>query len=355
MNRRAFLVTPVAALAQRAVASVSYPQVAAGATLSFPRDHGSHPAFRTEWWYITGWVRTAEGRDYGVQITFFRSRPGVAEGLASAFAARQVIFAHAAIADAALGRLRHDQRAARAGFGLAEASERTTDVKLDDWSLALREDDYRAVIPARDFTLDLAFRATQPILLQGEQGISRKGPSPAQASFYYSRPQLEVTGKLGFDGKAPTVRGVAWLDHEWSSEYLAAQAQGWEWTGINFDDGSALMAFRIRDHAGETFWAGGSYRDAEGNQRTFAPHEVKFESLRRWRSPRTAIEYPVAVRITTSVQSVVLEPLFDDQELDARATVGTVYWEGAARALQDGIAKGRGYLELTGYGQPLRL
>jgi predicted secreted hydrolase len=323
--------------------------------LTFPRDHGSHPAYRTEWWYITGWTRDDAGIERGVQVTFFRSRPGVAESAHSAFAPVQVLFAHAAIADPALRRLRHDQRAAREGFGLAVADTTRTAVTLDDWSLVQDGDDYRARIPARDFTLALDFRTAGPPLLQGEAGMSRKGPLAAQASYYYSRPQLQVSGRLAIEGRDHPVSGVAWLDHEWSSEYLAPKARGWDWTGIDLDDGGALMAFRIRDADGQPLWAGGTLRSAAGDVRRFGPADVRFLPVRRWRSPRTGIEYPVATRVVAGDRAVLLSPMFDDQELDARATVGTVYWEGAVRASVDGRDAGRGYLELTGYGEPLRL
>jgi predicted secreted hydrolase len=156
-------------------------------------------------------------------------------------------------------------------------------------------------------------------------------------------------------GRAATVRGTAWLDHEWSSEYLAPEARGWDWVGLNFDDGSALMAFRIRDSAGAAYWAGGALQDPGGTIRNFLPAQVRFVPLRRWRSPRTGIDYPVAFNVVAGDVDVTLEPLLDDQELDSRASVGTVYWEGAVRAFAGGREIGRGYLELTGYGSALKL
>jgi predicted secreted hydrolase len=354
MRRRHFLLSPLLFAGCDAHAAVAYPQVEHGTALVFPRDHGSHPAFRTEWWYVTGIVGSPDA-ELGVQITFFRSRPGVAESGESRFTPRELLFAHAAIALPGRGSLMSDQRAAREGFGLAETSERTTDVHIDDWTLVLREDVYLAHITARDFALALEFRLTQPPLLQGDDGVSRKGPLPAQASYYYSVPHLAMTGTIAVDGRERNVDGVAWLDHEWSSAYLAPEARGWDWTGINFDDGSTLMAFRIRDRAGSAFWSGGAFRDANLNASMFERSEVRFEPLRRWRSMRTNIEYPVAFRVTAGHVDVILEPLFDDQEQDARATVGAVYWEGAVRAIVDGAPVGRGYLELTGYGEPLRL
>jgi predicted secreted hydrolase len=354
VDRRAFLCLPLA-FALRDARAVAYPAVVPGRSLAFPPDHGSHPDFRTEWWYVTGWLVDAEGTERGFQVTFFRSRPGVAEESASAFAPRQLLFAHSALADPRDGRLRHDQRAARTGFGLADAAQATTDVHIGDWSLALDADTYRARVAGRDFTLALSFRAEQPPLLQGDGGVSRKGPKPGQASYYYSRPQLRVEGAIAIGGTRREVTGVAWLDHEWSSEYLAAEARGWDWCGVDFDDGSALMAFRIRGRDGGQFWAGGASRDTEGRTRSFAPGDVRFETQRRWRSPRTGIEYPVVQRVIAGDRDVALVPLFDDQELDARSSVGTVYWEGAVRALVAGRVVGRGYLELTGYGEPLRL
>lgn len=332
-----------------------YPLVSAGHALEFPRDHGAHPEFRTEWWYVTGWLRDSTDDDLGFQVTFFRSRPGVAEESQSAFAPRQLVLAHAAIADPRHGRLVHDQRAARIGFDLAGAREATTDVWLDDWSIALREGAYRTTIAAGEFRYDFAFMPTQPMLLQGEHGYSRKGPQPRQASYYYSRPHLDVTGSIERAGKRETVRGAAWLDHEWSSEYLAAEADGWDWVGVNLDDGGAFMAFRIRAKAGGDFWAGGTLRSADGATRKFGPGDIRFQPLRRWRSPRSEVEYPVAMRVRAAEYEIVLDPLMDDQELDARASTGTIYWEGAVRATRGEREVGRGYLELTGYWKRVRL
>jgi predicted secreted hydrolase len=349
-----FLVAPLALLARGALAADDYPDVVPGHALEFPRDHGAHPAFRTEWWYVTGWLRSG-ARDLGFQVTFFRNRPRIGEDSPSAFAPRQLLFAHAAIADPAVGRLLHDQRAARAGFGLAAAREGSTEVHIDDWSLALAGGIYRTRIAAREFALDLAFAPSQPILLQGEVGFSRKGPAAAQASYYYSRPHLVVSGTVERSGRRERVDGSAWLDHEWSSEYLAPEAAGWDWAGLNLDGGGALMAFRIRSKAGGVFWTGGGWREGGGRTRALTPGEVRFEPLRRWRSPRTEVEYPVAMRLHAGERELVLEPLLDDQELDSRASTGIIYWEGAVIANERGRAVGRGYLELTGYGKPVRL
>ena len=358
MKRRAFLGSPLLLLAPGPVAAAdypSYPQVRAGRPLVFPRDHGSHPAYRTEWWYITGWLRSKQGDDLGMQITFFRHRPGIGEENPSRFAPRQLLFAHAALSDARIGRLLHEQRAARAGFGLAAASEADTDVRMQEWSLKRKGEDYEARITAREFEYALRFRPAQPLLLQGEGGFSRKGPDSRQASYYYSIPRLEASGITIIDGKRTEVTGTAWLDHEWSSQALAAEAAGWDWVGINLAEGGALMAFRIRDKKGGTYWAGGTHRDGTGRIRILRPDEIAFTPLRRWRSPRTQTEYPVAMRIRAGTIELVLEPAMDDQELDSRASTGTIYWEGAVRARDGETPTGQGYLELTGYWKPLRL
>ena len=338
-----------------AAVAQDYAQVDPGVELQFPRDHGSHLQFRTEWWYLTGWVKDARGAHFGIQITFFRNRPRVAEANLSKFAPRQLLFAHAALADAKNGKLLHDQRAARAGFDLAEAKEGRTDVWIDDWSLKQVGEAYRAKISAREFEYALEFKPTQPMLLQGERGLSRKGPQPEQASYYYSQPHLEVSGSISIRGEKLAVSGQAWLDHEWSSSYLAKEAVGWDWIGINLAAGGALMAFRMRDQSGGAFWAGGAWRRPDGSVRMLARDEIHFEPLRRWRSPRTGAEYPVAMRVRAGELDLELEPLMDDQELDSRASTGTIYWEGAVRALSLGKVQGLGYLELTGYWKPLRL
>ena len=353
--RRRQFVAAVPTLLLAAGTRAQYPPVVPGRALAFPRDHGAHPAYRSEWWYITGWLRDGRGSELGMQITFFRNRPLLQEANPSAFAPKQLLFAHAALGDPRQGRLLHDQRAARAGFGLAEADTATTRVRIDDWSLALEGDVYSSRIASRAFEMNLRFSPTQPLLLQGQSGVSRKGPDPRQASYYYSRPQLSVSGAVRIGDTTGEVAGRAWLDHEWSSEYLAPEAEGWDWTGINFDDGRALMAFRIRANSGDVFWAAATLRQPDGTTQHYRGDQVAFTPLRRWRSPRTDVEYPVAMRVKAGSLELDLLPLMDDQELDSRASTGTIYWEGAVRAVEGGTRVGRGYLELTGYWTALKL
>lgn len=335
-------------------------------TLVFPRDFGSHPGRGTEWWYITGQV-LAQARLLGFQLTFFRSRVASTQTLRSAFAARQLIFAHAALTDVAGRRQLHAQRSARAGQGLAQASEDDTDVQLGDWFLRRNPgppgvgNRYAAHLAGEGFVLDLQLTTTQPLLLQGQAGLSHKGPQPEQASYYYSQPQLAVSGQITLDGRtldiaaAPSNR--AWLDHEVSDALMHPEAVGWDWIGMNLADGSALTAFRLRRQDGSTLWAGGSWRAPQQAAQTFAPQEVIFTPLRWWTSPASGARYPVAWRVTTPVGTWEIQALLDAQELDSRASTGAIYWEGLSDLREAGNSslRGRGYLEMTGYAQRLKL
>jgi predicted secreted hydrolase len=324
--------------------------------LTFPHDFGNHPPFRNEWWYATGWLETPEKKPLGFQITFFRVATEHDRTNPSRFAPQHLIIAHAALSDPAAGKLLHDQKSAREGFGLAYTKEGNTDVKLGDWYFVREENGrYQTSIKADDFMLHLSLTPTQPPMLQDINGFSRKGPRPEQASYYYSEPQLQVTGTVTRSGKEIDVSGIAWLDHEWSSAYLDPAADGWDWVGANLDDGSSLMAFRIRGKDGSKVWAYAGIRDPSGRFTKFEPAQVTFEPQRTWRSPLTNATYPVEMQITTGSTVWLLTPLQDDQELDSRQSTGAVYWEGAVTVTRDGKPAGRGYYEMTGYVEALKL
>jgi predicted secreted hydrolase len=330
--------------------ALAFDAVVPGKVLEFPEDGGAHPGYRIEWWYVTGHLDSGDA-PLGFQVTFFRVRNPAADGNSSRFSPRQLLFAHAALADPAAGRLAQAQRSARALEGLVEARPGELDVRIDDWSLRGEAGGYRARVAAADFALDLALAPTQAPLLQGERGFSRKGPSPRHASYYYSEPQLRVSGRVTTAKGARDVAGVAWLDHEWSSELLAPEAVGWDWLGANLDGGGALMAFRIRARDGSTLWANAMLREPGGAPIALGADAVTFTARRSWTSPRSGVAYPLAVDVRAGARIWHVEPLLDDQELDARASTGTLYWEGAVRLRSDDGARGRGYLELTGYGE----
>ncbi len=342
-------------LGSMAHAEEAYAPVVAGQPLVFPRDYGAHTEFRTEWWYVTGWLRTAKNEDLGFQVTFFRTKPHPNEANPSAFAPHEILIAHAAVSDVKHGRLWQDQRIRRAGMGLAQAATGDTNVAIDNWNLRRDSQGYHATIDAADFSFELLLTESQAPLLNGVQGVSRKGSDPSAASYYYSLPHLKVSGTLSRQSPAQSVSGEAWFDHEWSSEYLNADAVGWDWLGLNMKDGGALMAFQMRGAHGEPIWAGGTYRGGDGVQEAYEASQVHFNAKRDWVSPRTAVRYPVEWEIQAGTHHLMIRPLIDDQENDTRLSTGAIYWEGAVRAYDAGSEIGRGYLELTGYGERLQL
>jgi predicted secreted hydrolase len=337
-----------------------------GRTLRFPRDHGAHLGAAIEWWYITGDLREPGGRRHGFQITFFRSRTGLAEGLDSRFAARHLLFAHAALTDLQAKSHLHAQRIARwsgdPASPLARAGLHDTDLLLGGWTLQ-RQDAAGASLyrtqfgnGAQEFELQLELRATQPLLLQGDAGFSRKGPDEIQASHYLSEPQLAVRGTLRRAGGSAPVAGLAWLDHEWSDQLMHPEAVGWDWIGMNLDGGAALTAFRLRRADGSSLWAGGSWRSAAGALQVFAASDVRFTPGRVWASPASGARYPLQWTVDTPAGRFEVRSLLDAQELDSRGSTGTVYWEGLSD-LHDaqGRRVGSGYLEMTGYAGRLKL
>ncbi len=346
--------------ASRSATPFAWAPVRPDPPMRFPDDFGAHPDHRTEWWYVTGWLARPGAADAGFQLTFFRSRTAHPAANPSRFAPTQLVLAHAALALPERGRLLHAERSARAGFGLAGAGTADTRVWIgagaDAWSLHRDPGSgrYLARIAARDFAFELELDPRTPPLLQGRAGFSRKGPGEAQASRYYSRPQMTVAGTVRVAGTDSRVEGLAWFDHEWSSEILDDRAAGWDWTGLNLDDGGALMAFRIRTRDGGVAWRDATLREGpDGSPRTGLSPE--WTPLRHWRSARSGATWPVSMRLRVAGRDLELRPLFDDQELDARGSTGTTYWEGAVTAFEAGRRVGRGYLELTGYAGALRL
>ncbi len=345
------------------------------AAIRFPRDHGAHAHSAIEWWYATGYLNSnlepgaapAGMPRYGFQLTFFRARVPDTQNMRSAFAAKQLLFAHAALSDLAGQRLLHDQRIARVsghpGVDLGMFSVEDTDLRLGDWSLQRQDNGYHAAFGNDQFALKLRLQASQAVLLQGDQGWSRKSSQAQHASHYYSHPQLQAEASLVLGAERQTLGGRAWLDHEWSDALLAPDAVGWDWIGMNLDDGAALTAFRLRNQAGQAIWAGGSWRSPTGELTNFDASDLVFEPLRWWKSPHSGARYPVqwSVRlfkaeIPVSHRLLQVSALMDDQELDSRRSTTTIYWEGLSRLSDDkGRTLGHGYLEMTGYAGPLRL
>jgi predicted secreted hydrolase len=349
--------------------------VLATTKMSFPRDFGAHLEFKTEWWYLSGWLdrKGSNSQDslgpVGVQATFFRSRTDYNLAANNAFAPRQLVLAHMALAVPEKQKLLHDQKSARLGLGAASLSDSDTHCSLYGWEFkrkvnAASQEIYEVKarcnthLPSQAFTLDLQFLCTTLPALQGKQGFSQKGPAPEQASYYYSRPQLQASGNIELDKKIVPVGGTAWLDHEWSSTLLDPNAVGWDWIGINLNNGGSLLAFRLRSKDNRNVWAYAVLRDAKNaviNEVSNA-QSVQFTGLKNWRSITSGAVYPVAQRIEFGSYRYTIEPAFDAQEIDGRLSTGGFYWEGAVRLLNEQReVVGRGYLEMTGYSNPIKL
>lgn len=327
-----------------------FAQATRPASLAFPEDHGPHPSYRIEWWYVTAVVRDVEDRRFGVQLALFRFalRPG--SGIGAGWSSAQVFMSHAAISDIDGRRFRFAERFARPAVGMAGAASSPTTVWVHDCRLAADGTDGWSMRCAGDgFAYDLALRGSHAPTLHGEAGFSRKSDAPGSASYYYSYPFLDAAGELIVDGERFAVDGSAWMDHEWSSSVLARTQAGWDWFSLRFDDGRALMLFRIRGSGGEATTTRGSFIDRDGVARPVPDGAIRAEPLRTWTSPG-GIDYPVAWRLTSTSHDIDLAV---DATMDAQALDASVrYWEGVvtARGRYLGTpASGEGYVELTGY------
>ncbi len=341
----------------------------------FPRDHGNHPDFKIEWWYVTGHLGADGGRRFGFQATFFRSAgPRGAADINPSFGSGQIFLAHMALLDVSTGKFLHQEKLNRAGWDAASASG-TLDVRNGPWSLRLADPTDPSPTPRLELTggirADAAFTLTltpaKPLVIFGENGVSRKGADPAAASYYLTFSRLRAEGELTLAtaadaASAPAkfrVTGEAWMDHEISSSQLSAGQVGWDWLSVQFTDGRELMLYRLRladgtaDPASTLTWV-----DAAG-QTQRAPFTL--EVLDRWTSPATGAAYPSRLGLSTTdprtgtAVRLLVEPLAKNQELTG-ALGGIPYWEGACRIRDEsGRELGSAFLELTGYAQALKL
>lgn len=324
----------------------------------FPADHGSHPEFRTEWWYFTGNLATAQGRHFGFELTFFRYAiaPGTGrpEG-ASAWRADQVWMAHFAITDTQGKRFIARERLAREALGLAGAAAEPLHVWVEDWGVTGegRDDALRVNLAARDdvSALSLRLESTVPHVAQGDRGLDAKGAGSGNASLYYSVPRLAASGQVVVAGETFEVTGVAWLDREWSTSALEPGTVGWDWFALHLSDGSNLMFYRLRTASGGANpFSGGTLVAADGGHTRLSAEDVALTPLDEWRSPATGVRYPVRWRLEVAGSGIELEirPYLDDQEL----ALSVRYWEGAVHAEGRGplgALTAQGYLELAGY------
>jgi predicted secreted hydrolase len=328
---------------------------------SFPRDHGSHVAYQSEWWYYTGHVRAKDGRRFGYELTFFRFglRPGdpPRSREQSPWRGNQVYFAHFAVTDERAGTFVHFDRFAREALGMGRSAPGRVDVHVNDWWL--RGDAPFRLHATADSTgataayaLDLALRANKPPAVHGHGGVSRKGPCVSCSSHYYSLTRMQTAGTLTAGGTRFAVEGISWMDHEFGTDELLPNQAGWDWFSLQLDDGREFMFYRLRQKDGTlTPQSSGSLIDRNGHVTYLARGDVTTTATGTWASPHTGARYPSGwrMRVPRANLDVMLVPTLRDQEL-ANAVGGVSYWEGAVD-LRDTAGKtiGVGYVELTGY------
>jgi predicted secreted hydrolase len=333
-----------------------------GHHFTFPRDHGSHPAFKLEWWYLTGHLFGPNQERFGFQATIFRksgkppSQP-INESR-NRFQKEEFFLVHTALLNTLSGEFLHTERLARAGWD-ASASTETLSLHMGDFQLVLSDPTLNKITldaHIRDqATFSLSLEPLKPLVVFGENGISRKGNSPTAASWYLTFPRLKTTGTLTLQNKSIPVTGEVWMDHEISSSQLTAQQVGWDWAGIQLDDGREIMVYRLRLKDGSPDPASAlSWVDREGHAIMQPASAFSWDGKGVWKSPHSGAAYPLPVQLKATDPATglhvefILAPLVQDQEL--QGTFSDVpYWEGACRVLQNGKPVGSAYVELTGY------
>jgi predicted secreted hydrolase len=322
--------------------------------MSFPEDHGPHPDFRMEWWYYTGNLKTSAGRHVGFQLTFFRvALSPTEESRSSAWATRQLYIAHFAVTDTAGGRFHAASRTSRAALGLAGAESAPFRVWVESWSAEGEGGATRLRAQEGDIAIDLTVSPAKPVVLQGDRGLSPKGPEPGNAAFYYSLTRMPTQGTVRLGAETLEVSGEAWMDREWSTSALGAAVEGWDWFAVQLDDGRELMVYLLRRRDGTVDpFSAGTLVAADGSGRRLEAGDVRIETLGHWTSQRSGVRYPARWRLSvpSAELSLEIEPRLADQEL----MVGTRYWEGAVGVVGSSAGRGvagQGYVELVGYGE----
>ncbi|HET6370160.1 MAG TPA: lipocalin-like domain-containing protein [Nitrospiria bacterium] len=335
-----------------------------GYRLSFPRDHGAHEEFQTEWWYYTGHLHTADGKSYGYELTFFRkgNREPIVIQNPSRWSVRDLYLAHFALTDPSGNRFWYREKISREGLGKAGAESNRLLVHIDDWRAESIGD--KIVLTAREEGNDIRLELTseKPVVLQGHDGLSQKGPMPGEASYYYSLTRLRTSGMLRINGAETRVDGLSWMDHEFFStpkndpqgpdQYLS----GWDWFAIQLDNRCELMFYRLRERDGSNSpFSAGSLILPDGTTEPLSLSKIRLTPLSEWKSLETGATYPIRWKLEVPEKKIALnlEPLLPQQELVTPKSTRVVYWEGALRAegsWRGAPVSGEGYLEMTGYG-----
>ena len=345
----------------------TFTQAREGYRYQFPRDHGSHDAFRTEWWYYTGNLTTKDGRAFGYQLTFFRRGipPDQVETLPSKWSITQLYLAHFAVSDLKKGRFQYAERLSRAALGKAGAEAERLHVWIDRWrteTLGPEPSGREAsaqILEASDGDLAIALTVVpdKPLVVHGTGGISRKGTENGQSSHYYSWTNLATRGSLTIGGESFDVAGTSWMDHEFGSADLSPELVGWDWFGLQMADQTEVMLYRLRRADGSAHpVSSGTFIDREGGAHPLSLKDFTLEPISFWNSPLSKGRYPQRWRLTVPSRNLSLElvPRMAEQELRTDRSTQVTYWEGAIESMGTSGGKpitGLGYMELTGYAE----
>lgn len=330
-----------------------------GYQFHFPEDHGSHPAYRTEWWYYTGHLRTKDGRMFGFELTFFRRAipPNDVKTLPSQWSVTQLYLAHFAVTDVNGRRFHFSEKLSRAGLGKAGADESRLRVWIDDWQAEDSGGGHSVTAQDGEWALALTLQPTKPVVIHGQGGISRKGTEAGQASHYYSVTRLATAGRLTIGTERFDVTGASWMDHEFGSADLGKEMVGWDWFSVQLTDHSELMLYRLRRNDGSADpVSSGTLVFPDGRTRHLQLADFTVEATASWTSPKSQAVYPSRWHVVIPSLDLALDltPLLADQELRTSRSTQVTYWEGAVAV--SGIRQGRsitgqGYVELTGYAE----
>jgi len=332
-----------------------------GYRYEFPRDHGSHEAFRTEWWYYTGHLSAPDGRRFGYQLTFFRRGMSAEQikTMPSRWSITQLYLAHFAVSDLSKKRFRYAEKISRAGLGKAGAEQDRLHVWLDQWIAESPIGSLRHTLEAAkgDLAIRLDLSPDKSPVVHGTGGISRKGTAPSQASHYYSFTRLATTGTVTVGKESFNVTGVSWMDHEFGSADLGEDLVGWDWFSVQLDDRTELMLYRLRRTDGSADpVSSGTVIAPDGRARHLSLEDFILEPLSYWTSSSSKARYPQRWRLAIPSRQMALElsPLMPEQELSTTESTHVTYWEGAIEATGTSHGRpirGQGYMELTGYAE----
>jgi predicted secreted hydrolase len=330
-----------------------------GKTFSFPRDHYSHPQFQIEWWYYTGHVRSQDGRSFGYQLTFFRTGLRRERSEQSKWALKSLYFAHFAMTDEDQKAFTFREKINRGALGQAGAATDRLHVWVEDWTLKGDGEDH--LLEAHDPAMAVRFRLTpsKPPVVNGINGVSQKGEGEGNASHYYSMTRMKTRGELTINGRILNVEGISWMDHEFGSSQLQSYQVGWDWFSIQLENNTELMLYVIRHRDGSPDpYSSGTLVYPDGTSRHVRLEEFETRALKTWKSRKTEARYPAKwnIRISRGKIDLTLTPTVSDQELITRESTRVTYWEGSVRV--EGTYEGKpisgvGYVELTGYAEPL--